>query len=365
MHQPQPNRLHDELDALLDGRPVELTDELAPLVEAADALRLELSAHQLDPEVADRHLERVLGDSALVVPMPRRPQPNGWDLRRRVVAVALAAALVLAPATMASAAALPGQAMYPFKLAIEQLRLASVQWSPAREAGERTRVAHERLNEVQKLYALEMYNQLPTAIRALNQAVVAAQRAVAEARDEGEAVSRLEERLGQVMATRAQVLKEVVSAARNGKVGLSGGTAQEIQAAVQQSPAVKPPADPGVLPKSSGPGTPTQPTSAPPASQGPGTTIPTTQPTAPPTTNPPEPPTSQAPTTTEPPPTDEPPTTPTPPSTQPPDATAAAGSTGSEAGGTAGQAGPGEQAPKGYGPPAATQPDTTPPTTTP
>jgi hypothetical protein len=38
MPRPKPNRLHDELDALLDGRPVELTDELGPLVEAADAL---------------------------------------------------------------------------------------------------------------------------------------------------------------------------------------------------------------------------------------------------------------------------------------------------------------------------------------
>ena len=148
MHRSQPNRLHDELDALLDGRPVELTDELAPLAEAADALRAELAAHQLDPEVANRHLEQVLKGSATVVRIPARPQPNGWDVRRRVAAVVLAAALVLAPATMASAAALPGQAMYPFKLAIEQLRLASVQWSPSREAGERTRVADERLDEV-------------------------------------------------------------------------------------------------------------------------------------------------------------------------------------------------------------------------
>ncbi|MFL6295680.1 MAG: hypothetical protein ACJ75M_07625, partial [Actinomycetes bacterium] len=181
MHGPQPNKLHDELDALLDGRPVELTDELAPLVEAADALRVELAGLQLGPEVADRHLERVLGGSATVVPMPRRPQPNGWDVRRRVVAVALAAALVLAPATMASAAALPGQAMYPFKLAIEQVRLASVQWSPGREAGERTRVAHERLDEIQSLFELRMFNQLPGAIKALNNAVIAAQVAVAQA----------------------------------------------------------------------------------------------------------------------------------------------------------------------------------------
>ena len=168
MHRSQPNRLHDELDALLDGRPVELTDELAPLAEAADALRAELAAHQLDPEVANRHLEQVLKGSATVVRMPARPQPNGWDVRRRVAAVVLAAALVLAPATMASAAALPGQAMYPFKLAIEQLRLASVQWSPSREAGERTRIADERLDEVQSLLNLRIYNQLPGAIKALS-----------------------------------------------------------------------------------------------------------------------------------------------------------------------------------------------------
>jgi hypothetical protein len=125
MHRSQPNKLHEELDALLDGRPVELTDELAPLAEVADALRVELAAPELDPEVANRHLEQVLKGPATVVRMPARPQPNGWDVRRRVAAVVLAAALILAPATVASAAALPGQAMYPFKLAIEQLRLAS------------------------------------------------------------------------------------------------------------------------------------------------------------------------------------------------------------------------------------------------
>jgi hypothetical protein len=359
MHRPQPNRLHDELDALLDGRPVELTDELAPLVEAADALQVELAAYQLDPEVADRHLERTLGGSALVVPMPaRRPQPSGWDLRRRMVAVALAAALVLAPATMASAAALPGQAMYPFKLAIEQLRLASVQWSPSREAGERTRVANERLSEVQDLYELRMYNQLPTAIRALNQAVLAAKDAVQQAREKGEPVPGIELKLGRVWAAGVQVVTKVAMAAATGSVvGLTGDTAKEIQAAVQQSPAVTP-ADPTTPTTVGGPGTPTQTTSAPPASQGPTTTAPATQPTSPPSTKP-EPSTSQAPTTTTEPPTttDEPPTTTPPPSSQP-DVTA--GSTGSDAGGTAGQAGPGEQATQGYAPPVTTPPTTTP-----
>jgi hypothetical protein len=35
----RPNQLHDQLDALLDGRPGEVTDELAPLLQAADAVR--------------------------------------------------------------------------------------------------------------------------------------------------------------------------------------------------------------------------------------------------------------------------------------------------------------------------------------
>jgi Domain of unknown function (DUF5667) len=363
MHGPQPNKLHDELDALLDGRPVELTDELAPLVEAADALRVELAGLQLGPEVADRHLERVLGGSATVVPMPRRPQPNGWDVRRRVVAVALAAALVLAPATMASAAALPGQAMYPFKLAIEQLRLASVQWSPAREAGERTRVAHERLSEVQDLLDLQMYNQLPTAIRALNQAVVAAKVAVQQARQQGEPVPGVEARLGRVVANGIQVVTRVANVATTGTIGLSAGTAKEIQVAVQQSPAVQPQPEDPATPTTGGAAAPPQTTSAPPPSQGPVTTTPPTPSTSPPATNPPETSTSQPPPTTNPPPsTTEPPTTAEPPTTQPPDVTVTAGSIGVDAGGTAGQAGPSEQAPQGYAPPTTTPPASTPET---
>jgi hypothetical protein len=255
--------------------------------------------------------------------------------------------------------------MYPFKLAIEQLRLASVQWSPSREAGERTRVANERLSEVRQLYRLEIYNQLPTAIRALNQAVVEAQKAVAEARKEGELVSRVVDQLNRVMSIGAQVVKTVAITAEQGAVGLSGATAKEIQAAVQQSPAVKPPTDPATPPTSGGTGTPPQ-TSAPPAGQGPGSTTPPTQSTSPPTTNPPEPSTSQAPPpSTEPPTTAEPPTTPTPPSTQP-DPSVTVGSIGVDTGGlpdqagSSDQAGPSEEASRGYAPPTTTPPTTAP-----
>ena len=160
-----------------------------------------------------------------------------------MAAVALAAALVLAPATMASAAALPGQAMYPFKLAIEQLRIASVQWSPSREAGERTRVADERLDEVQDLIELKMFTQLPNALTALGKAVAAAQVAVEEAAREGEPVSGVAARLNQVEAVGGQVVQRVAVAAATGSVALPDGTREAIQAAVAQTQDVLPPPD--------------------------------------------------------------------------------------------------------------------------
>src|SRR5215213_9952815 len=199
MHRPKPNQLHDDLDALLDGRSVELTDELVPLVEAADALWVELATYELDPEVADRHLAKVLEGSATVVALPTRGYGNGW--RRRMAAVVLAAALVLVPATMASAAALPGQAMYPLKLAIEQARLASVQWSPAREAGECIRIADERLEERDQLVELRMDTQVPDAVRAVDRAVMAATRAVQEASIQGIDVTKV---AGELRAVRQE-----------------------------------------------------------------------------------------------------------------------------------------------------------------
>jgi hypothetical protein len=307
MPRPTPNKLHDELDALLDGRPVELTDELAPLVEAADALRAELAALQLDPAVADRHLERALQGSATVVQLPPRRQASGWDLRRRVAAVALAAALVLAPATMASAAALPGQAMYPFKLAIEQLRIASVQWSPSREAGERTRVADERLGEVQDLIKLKMFTQLPNALTALGKAVAAAQVAVKEAAREGEPVPGVAAKLSLVEVTGGQVVQGVAVTAATGSVNLTDGTREAIKAAVEEAQGVLPPPDPG----GGAAPTPTTPAGPPDPGPGPGPTSPATSPpastpAAPPTTEAPPPTTSTTPPTTDPPTTEAP-----------------------------------------------------------
>jgi hypothetical protein len=300
MHRPKPNKLHDELDALLDGRPVELTDELAPLVEAADVLRIELAGYQLDPGVADRHLERILEGSGTVVQLPVRQPGSAWDVRRRVVAVALAAALVLAPATIASAAALPGQAMYPFKLAIEQIRLASVQWSPGREAGERTRVADERLEEVESLFRLKMFGQLPNALNALNRAVIAARVAVSQAQREGEPVPGVAARLDRVEGIGAAVVQSVATTVADPSL-LEPGTRRAIQAAVSKTQAVLPAPSREAVP------TPTPTTEEAPPNTAPSDS--TSPPTNPPTTDPPttDPPTTDPPTTN--PPTTNPPTT--------------------------------------------------------
>jgi hypothetical protein len=170
-----------------------------------------------------------------VVPLPVRGQSSGWDLRHRVAAVVLAAALVLAPATMASAAALPGQPMYPFKRAIEELRIASVQWSPSREVVERTRVVDARVDELDRLVELNMFNQLLPALSALRQAVVEAQAAVDDARQEGEPTGKAEVQLNSIVAASRQVLAKVAVAAENAPVHLTSDTARAIADAVQET----------------------------------------------------------------------------------------------------------------------------------
>jgi uncharacterized protein DUF5667 len=294
---PKPNKLHDDLDALLDGRSVELTDELVPLVEAADALWVELATYELDPEVADRHLARILEDSATVVALPARSDANGW--RRRMAAAVLAAVLVLAPATMASAAALPGQAMYPLKLSIEQLRLVSVQWSPAREAGERVRVADERLEELDQLVELGMVTQIPVAVRAVDRAVMAATRAVQQASMDGADVTKV---AGELLAVKHEQHAQLTTLFQRLPT-TPPSIGREIATAVRQSKAPSQQLTPSLNTTA-----PPAATAAPrpePASSPPTTTSAAVATTEPPTT------TTQPPTTTTQPPTTttEPPTT--------------------------------------------------------
>ena len=176
----------DKLDAALDGRLVEVDEDLAPLVETAVELRAALADVQLDSEAAERHLGMVLDGEAMVVALAAGSRPPASRWRRRVAAVALAAALTVLPATMASASALPGQALYPVKLAVEQLRVTAVSWSSTWEADERIRIANTRLDELDRLIQLRAADRIPAAIGRLYQAYVDAQQAVDEVvRDTG------------------------------------------------------------------------------------------------------------------------------------------------------------------------------------
>jgi hypothetical protein len=170
----------DRLDAALDGHLVEVDDDLAPLVETAAELRAALAGVELDPEAAGRHLGMVLDGEAEVVALPTGSRPPASWWRRRVAAVALAATLTVVPATMASASALPGQALYPVKLAGEQLRVTAVSWSSTREANERIRIANTRLDELDRLIQLQAADRILPAIVRLHQAYVDAQQAVDE-----------------------------------------------------------------------------------------------------------------------------------------------------------------------------------------
>jgi hypothetical protein len=296
----RPNQTQDRLDALLDGRPGEVTDDLAPLLAAAEALRAELADLELDPEVVDRHLEQALDRPATVVTLPVR-QAGGGVLRRRLAAVGLAAALLLVPATAASAAsssALPGQALYPVKLAVEQFRLAAVQWSPTREAQERAKVAARRLEELDKLVELRMFSQVPPAIRALDKAVQAANVAVVEAAKEEGADPELVAVVKRLDAVAEAQHGELVALTKMANV-----LPRAITLAVAESPAALHPIEPPDLTPAApattlGP-TPTQPpaTAGPPVTDPPTepTSVPTTQPEPPPTTAPPDPPTTTGP----------------------------------------------------------------------
>ena len=231
-HQPS-----DKLDAALDGRPVQVDDDLAPLIETAAKLRAALEAIELEPDTVDRHLGMVLDGEAKVVALPTPPRPQASQWRRRVAAVALAAALTVLPATMASASALPGQALYPVKLAVEQLRVTAVSWSSTREANQRIKITDNRLDELHRLIQLNAADRIPPAIVRLNLAYVDAQQAVQDAvRDTGDSntARALDVRLAAVTAGSAVALQRLQDKLDQGM--LPASARQAITDAIQQAP---------------------------------------------------------------------------------------------------------------------------------
>jgi hypothetical protein len=139
--------LDEALDLLVAGRPVIVSGNLSPLVGTAHAAR-EAFALEVPPIVAARHLA-ALGITSV------SPLERGRSRRRHRVAVVLIAAtlgllLMGGAAVAASGSALPGQALYPVKKAVEKIELAFTN-SPSSRAKLHLEFARRRLDELSAL----------------------------------------------------------------------------------------------------------------------------------------------------------------------------------------------------------------------
>ena len=90
------DELDDVLDDALEGRTDQYAEDLEPMVATARLLKDALSAHELPPEVAARHIQRAL--------TPAKHRPTRRRSRARVaVTVLLAATLIVSMTAVASA----------------------------------------------------------------------------------------------------------------------------------------------------------------------------------------------------------------------------------------------------------------------
>jgi hypothetical protein len=139
--------LDEALDRLVAGLPVDVPEDLSPLVGTARAAR-EAFRLEVPPFLAARHAA-ALGLTSV------SPLERGRSRRRHRVAVVLLAAtlgllLMGGAAVAASGSALPGQALYPVKKAVEKVELALTN-GPSGRAKLHLEFAQRRLEELQAL----------------------------------------------------------------------------------------------------------------------------------------------------------------------------------------------------------------------
>jgi hypothetical protein len=288
----RPARADEELDVVLDGRRHLFASELGPAVEAARLLGEELRSIQIAPDVAERHIAMALARAKHTAVRAR------WrKVQRTAVAVAAAAALIVAPATLAGAA-LPGEPLYPVKRSIEAADLAFA-FSPVSEARVHTRIAAARLSELHELIRKGRDKQVPAAMIALTEAMIDANAAVVRAIQAEGPTGATTAAAAQLDDVRTGTLGELHVLAQSSDLNVSPQLEAELRRAIPLPPVTTS----GPVPTPTGPDAPapsinTTGSTAPPPSAGGGVTS-----TAPPTT---QAPTTQAPTT-------EPPTTQAPP----------------------------------------------------
>jgi Domain of unknown function (DUF5667) len=285
-------RLANQLDAALEGRAGGVPDDLLPLLAIADEVRASALRIEPDHALARQRIERALRPHGRVVHVPR-PDPR-WG--RRIAAVGLASTAAVVPAAVASSSSVPGDALYPLKRGIEQVRVIAAT-SPEAEAATRTDIAYARLAELDALLQMGDLEHLPQVLIDLNSAVGDAQAAVAMAREGGADtthVAALESQLANVTETQSDHLNEAMDT-------LPPSQAEALQDILESIPTET------TAPSKGGGGRGSDEAGTTPTS-GPGTTAgvlsdPPTTTTAPPPTAPPTTTTEPAPPTTEAPPT--------------------------------------------------------------
>jgi hypothetical protein len=287
----RPARADEELDVVLDGHRHLFASELGPAVEAARLLGAELRSIQIAPDVAERHIAMALARARHTAVRAR------WrKVQRTAVAFAAAAALIVAPATLAGAA-LPGEPLYPLKRSIEAADLAFA-FSPVSEARVHTRIAAARLSELRTLIRKGRAEQVPGAMIALREAMIDANAAVTRAMQAEGSTGATQAAANQLDDVKADTLGQLQVLAQSEDLNVTPQLAAELLEALPP-PSATPPGPVPTPTGSNGPGASnTTGSTAPPPSAGGGVTS-----TAPPTT---QVPTTQAPTT-------EPPTTQAPP----------------------------------------------------
>jgi hypothetical protein len=200
--------------------------ELVPELRAGEELRAACARMELGPEVRQRHLARLGVTMEAVVadgPVPasatgadagrpaRRAAPSrSW--RHRLATITVAAAAVLTPLVVASGGTVPGKALYPVKLTVENARLAAAMGSPSRTAGERARIAGTRLDELDELVATAQVERIPGAILALDHALSSARAAAGSVTGTGDPAraAALDRRLDDLRAGRTAQLTSLL-----------------------------------------------------------------------------------------------------------------------------------------------------------
>ena len=153
--------LIESLDALEQGQPLadilarfpDQAAQLRPLLEVGQQLSEMRIAHAVAAQARSR--QALLQQAAALQAAPRR-SPAGLPIWRRVLLSLAGLALVLVVfgtiLGTASAGTIPGDALYPVKLALEQARLALVSDPAGREAL-RDDLAAERNRELAQMLA--------------------------------------------------------------------------------------------------------------------------------------------------------------------------------------------------------------------